>query len=385
MRSEEPVSILIPDGESHDLLFVANCLSQLTGITLYVMSSRKRIAMRFSRYIHHFSYHPRTADCTEWVGHINREMAKFPIDIIMPVSQFGFETLAEHADLLDARQKLVPLTSWNKFSIANNKAKLSRHLAEHSLPVPNSHVVEGNKPFDPDPVDIPLPWLLKPSENAAGGEGIVKCQTREDVAAFLLSEGNGKNYVIQEFIQGHDLGCNVLCDRGEILAYTIQKGFLWTRKPFSPQIGLEFIADENIYKNIAKLMRSLEWSGVANIDLIYDEAEGCAKILEINPRFWLTLDASAIAGVNFPYLYALYARGIQFKMPSCKLVRYLNMKGLVHSIGKNPMMLFRFNFIWNHTQFKFAVKDPLVITYHFLWRTKNVIANKLKLAKRESA
>lgn len=382
MRNSTPISILIPDGESHNLLFVTNCLSKVSGITLYVMSSKKRIPMRFSRYVHHFTYYPRTADNSEWVGGINKEVAKYPIDIIMPVSQFGFETLAEHAALIEKPQKLVPLTPWSKFSIANNKGKLASHLQEHHLPLPQSHILDGNKTLEFDKVDIPLPWLLKPVENAAGGEGIVKFDSRERVEAFLSSEGTGKSFLIQEFIKGHDLGCNVLCDRGKILAYTIQKGFLWTNKPYSPQIGLEFIADEKIYDTVAKLMQSLEWSGVANIDLIYDEAKGCAKILEINPRFWLTLDASAIAGVNFPYLYALFAKGIEFKRPAYTRVGYLNLKGLVKSIRMNPKMILRFKFIWNHTQFKFAVMDPMVITYHFLWRTRNVIGYKLGLLKR---
>ena len=49
-------------------------------------------------------------------------------------------------------------------------------------------------------------------------------------------------YLIEEYITGYDVGCNVLCDKGVILAHTIQKGNLFEQAPFSPQIGLDFFA-----------------------------------------------------------------------------------------------------------------------------------------------
>ena len=95
-----------------------------------------------------------------------------------------------------------------------------------------------------------------------------------------------------------------------------------------------------------KLMKSLNWSGVANIDMIYDQERDLVQILEINPRYWLTTDASAIAGVNFPYLYCLNALGINFEVPAYSELNYLNLQGLVKSVSKDPRLLFNFKFIW---------------------------------------
>jgi predicted ATP-grasp superfamily ATP-dependent carboligase len=53
---------------------------------------------------------------------------------------------------------------------------------------------------------------------------------------------------------------------------------------------------------IKKIMKSLDWSGVANIDCRYDEKEEIFKIIEINTRYWINVDASAIANVNLALL-----------------------------------------------------------------------------------
>ena len=47
-------------------------------------------------------------------------------------------------------------------------------------------------------------------------------------------------------------------------------------------------------------MQALKWSGIVNIDFIYDENDKQAKILEVNPRYWQSLLGSLFAGVNFP-------------------------------------------------------------------------------------
>src|SRR2546428_697479 len=52
-------------------------------------------------------------------------------------------------------------------------------------------------------------------------------------------------------------------------------------------------------------MQALKWSGIVNIDFIYDENDKQAKILEVNPRYWQSLLGSLFAGVNFPYLVSV--------------------------------------------------------------------------------
>jgi predicted ATP-grasp superfamily ATP-dependent carboligase len=214
--------------------------------------------------------------------------------------------------------------------------------------------------------------------NTGGGDGIHKINSKKELIKYIKTNKPINSILLQEFINGFDLGCNVLCSNGQIIAATIQKGNLYNNIPYSPQIGLQFIKEDKVMELAEKLMKSLNWSGVANIDMIYDRDNDQMQILEINPRFWLTIDASAIAGVNFPYLYCLQALGINFEIPAYTNLKYLNLKGLVKSVRKNPFFMFNFKFIWNNTPFKFAIKDPIPMIYHFIWRTKNVILRRIR-------
>ena len=71
---KQKISILIPDGESHILLYVVNCLSNIKGLQIYVMSNIKNNPMRYSRYIKGFSFYKKTDSNIDWINNINKEI-----------------------------------------------------------------------------------------------------------------------------------------------------------------------------------------------------------------------------------------------------------------------------------------------------------------------
>jgi predicted ATP-grasp superfamily ATP-dependent carboligase len=57
------------------------------------------------------------------------------------------------------------------------------------------------------------------------------------------------------------------------------------------------------------LLRALKWAGVAMVEWKIDPRDATAKLMEINPRFWGSLELAIRSGVNFPVLYAQAAAG----------------------------------------------------------------------------
>jgi biotin carboxylase len=51
-----------------------------------------------------------------------------------------------------------------------------------------------------------------------------------------------------------------------------------------------------------KLLKALNWYGVAMVEFKMDPRDGKLKFLEINPRFWGSLPLAIASGVDFPYL-----------------------------------------------------------------------------------
>lgn len=51
-----------------------------------------------------------------------------------------------------------------------------------------------------------------------------------------------------------------------------------------------------------KMLKELNWNGVAMIEFKIDSRDNIPKLLEINGRFWGSLQLAISSGVDFPYL-----------------------------------------------------------------------------------
>lgn len=371
------ISVLIPDGESHLLLYVVNCLSQEKDIDIYVMSSNKHNPMRYSRYINGFSYYVQTHSDLDWIEHINTEVEKHNIDLIMPIFETRIKTLIQLQSKIKEQDKIGLLPSLTDYKTAFNKNQLTKHLEGNKLPFAKSVTVTAFQDLEKiENLDFPV--IIKPIEGFGGGQGIFKFDTIRDLKKhFNKAEFKYEN-IIQEYIEGYDIDCSVLCRNGEILAHTIQKGNMMGANQFSPQFGLDFIYEEELYKVIKKIMKTLNWSGVAHIDMRYDNHTNQFKAIEVNTRFWVSVEASLLAGVNFPYLYCLSSLGQEFNKPEYECVKYLSLKGLIKKIKQEKLFVFNIKFMRNNTALKFIFTDPIPTAYKFIWRNKNILISRFR-------
>lgn len=372
-KTKKRFSVLIPDGERRHLESVVYCLSQISGIEIHVMSNKKDDPLRYSRFVSSYTVYPMTENEKQWMSYLNSELEKNNIDILLPVFEERIKTLIKYKKQLKNEKALVALPSLQSFDTANRKELLSRHLKLNNLQGPDSIYIAPGSYGQIKTSSLSFPLLAKPTEMTDSGKGIQLFRNRVELDYFFMQQTNGVSYLLQKFIDGYDLGCNVLCKNGHVLAYTIQKGNLWDNKsPYSPQIGLDFLYEEEVLSIVMKLMKSLNWSGVANVDMLYDEKNNEFHILEVNPRYWSTLDASLIAGVNFPYLQCLTAIGERFEIPSYANVGYLNLKGIMVRLKQDKTLLFKYSFLKKNTTLRYIIRDPMPMAYRLLRRVKKL-------------
>jgi hypothetical protein len=74
--------------------------------------------------------------------------------------------------------------------------------------------------------------------------------------------------------------------------------------PRSGGFGIEnMTTDQPELRELAiELLKAMHWHGPAQVEFKIDSRDGVAKLMEVNGRFWGTLDLSIQAGVNFPLL-----------------------------------------------------------------------------------
>jgi len=375
MKVEKNIySILIPDGECSSLQNVLYCVSHLKNIRLFVMSTKRNHHLRYSRHVYRYLYFPQKTHVADWIKDINQVVEECGIDVIMPIWDRGIKKLIEHKSLLQS-DKLIPLPSLDNFITASNKGLLAKHLDRVGITVPKTMPLSLEIIQKREQLTLAFPILAKPL-NSGNGRGILKFENQDALAKHFEFIGLKEEYILQEFKRGVDFSCNVLCYEGEILAYTIQKGTLWDSKPFTAQVGMDFVHHDPLNQMMKKLMKSLHWSGVANIDLLFDSEAEVFYVLEINPRFWNSLTASLMAGVNFPQLLIQLTIDKNIKPQVYKQFSYVNLHGLKQLYKKDKALLFKTGFIWNNTPLRYKIDDPIPIFYKFLRRVKQGIFGK---------
>jgi len=218
----------------------------------------------------------------------------------------------------------VPCTAVPSFAslrIALDKWDLARFLTAHALPHPATELLVRGQEALTRIAQLRFPLLLKP-RCGGNGLGIHRCENMRALEHCTRGADLWGKTLVQTEIPGYDIDCSVLCREGEVLAYTIQKGFTGMAD-FRPPGGIEFLEDERVIAVMRKLMAALRWSGVAHVDLRYDSLTDRINIIEVNPRFWGSVLGSLHAGVNFPYLACLEALGRSFAPPAFRACRYV--------------------------------------------------------------
>jgi predicted ATP-grasp superfamily ATP-dependent carboligase len=110
--------------------------------------------------------------------------------------------------------------------------------------------------------------------------------------------------LVQERIQGDGRGVFLLMWQGEVKAAFCHRRL--REKP--PWGGVSVLSeslapDTELIDRSAALLRGLEWSGPAMVEFKMDARDGQPKLMEVNGRFWGSLQLAIDAGIDFPLLY----------------------------------------------------------------------------------
>src|SRR5262249_43691566 len=159
-------------------------------------------------------------------------------------------------------------------------------------------VVTSGRPAPEGLSTLKFPALAKPPRDC-GGDGISWFANAEELTRFVSTRPDGEPWVVQTVCPGWDLSINALCRNGGIVAVTPQVVIEASAPPLGPAAGVEFCDYPPALKIAEKLLAELNWSGIASIDMRFDEHLGMPLILELNGRYWNSLLGSLNAGVNF--------------------------------------------------------------------------------------
>jgi predicted ATP-grasp superfamily ATP-dependent carboligase len=124
--------------------------------------------------------------------------------------------------------------------------------------------------------------------------------------------------LIQERLapEGKGIGVSLLMDRNEeCVAYFVHERLQQYPNTGGPSTDRQSVHNPELVGLSIKLLKSLSWTGVAMVEWKMDTSNNTPKLMEINPRFWGSLELAVRAGVDFPSLYAKAAVGETLGVP----------------------------------------------------------------------
>lgn len=227
-------------------------------------------------------------------------------DMIIPVANPCLESIIENEKEISpyCRIALPPKEIFYKGYNKENTIKLA---IENKIDCPKTFFIEHVEELYKYENQFEYPLVIKP-KISAGSRGMVICNSFDDlIKKYAQVTDQYGNILIQEYIpNGGELGVYTLFNKNsEPVAVTVQKRIRSYPINGGPSTCRESIKNEISHKVIEtafQFLRSINWVGVAMVEFRIDSRDGIPKLMEINPRFWGSLQLSILSGVDFPYL-----------------------------------------------------------------------------------
>jgi predicted ATP-grasp superfamily ATP-dependent carboligase len=317
------MNILVTDGQQRAALAITRSLGR-RGMRVWVGEEASGSLAASSRYCAREVIYPSPyKDPGEFERFLLRFVARKPVDVVLATSDVTTHIVSRNADLIRPHAAIA-VPPFDAFDCVTDKWSLLQRAVEQGIPIPVTHFVDGKAALAQYLPRIDYPVVVKPTRSrmltrTGWISGTAQYAADENTLVrlyrdtpYLASEPS----LIQERIIGSGLGVFVLCDRGRVVATFAHSrlreqppsggvSVLCESVPFDPELQDEAI----------RLLEPIGWHGVAMLEYKQNLRTGRPVLMEVNGRFWGSLQLAVDAGLDFPYLSCQLALGQRLNLP----------------------------------------------------------------------
>jgi predicted ATP-grasp superfamily ATP-dependent carboligase len=324
--------ILVLDGETRAALAIVRSLGKHK-IDVGVAAHHPGGIAQKSKYASTLFECPDPVDAPEmylkWVAEVVETWAP---RMILPITDASLTLCLRIEEVLRART-ILPTVDRNTLAEITDKGHLLRIAAELGIKTPRSHLLpplaERSEADQTIIEGFSYPAVLKPNTSVSDVHshfvkgGVHYPEDAEDVSAILYGDHDVEHekisFLLQERIEGVGIGVFALCNEGEPLTLFAHRRIL--EKP--PSGGRSVLSEsipltEAPVDEALALFRHFRMQGVAMAEF-KRTADGSHYLMEINPRFWGSLQLAIDSGRDFPAMLSkLYQIGQPFPEAALK-------------------------------------------------------------------
>jgi predicted ATP-grasp superfamily ATP-dependent carboligase len=311
------ISVFVTDGSERPALAIVRALGS-RGVTVIVGSDETVSLASSSRYCaRHVAYPSPYRDPAAFERFLLDFVAREPVDVLLPVSDVTTRIVCAHQDVI-RRNAAVAVPTLDAFERVCDKQVLLDLAVRNGVPIPRTICVERLAALPGVLKDVRYPAVIKPTRSRISSEGgwiraTVHYAESESALVRLYREVpylSSSPSLIQQRIVGPGLGVFMLFDCGRLVCEFGHRRL--REKP--PAGGVSVLrestpVDPCLREYAIRVFSGLGWHGVAMMEFKQDAQTGALYLMEVNGRFWGSLQLAIDAGLDFPWLVSQLALG----------------------------------------------------------------------------
>jgi len=263
----------------------------------------------------------------------NREPRAFVAAVAAMVAEHGFDLVLPMTDvttmlLVDKAASLAPArlgcASHLAYESLTDKSALVSRAQSLGMLVPKTIVARSPAEIAKAADTFGYPFVIKPGRSkymrgeslASTGVRVVHSAGELEQVVPTLSWLGEIPCLAQEFIPGHGAGVFCLMDGTKAVAWFAHRRI--REKP--PGGGVSVLSesaplDPTLQESARQLLTSVGWFGPAMVEYRIDP-QGKAYLMEVNGRFWGSLQLAIDSGIDFPWLLCQVLSGPDMRVPT---------------------------------------------------------------------
>jgi len=230
-------------------------------------------------------------------------------DVLLPMDDITTEILSHHKDEL-SQNTILPISDHQDIELAMDKSRLLKLAQEEGVPIPKTIFPRDLEEIKEIAEKLKYQVIIKhrKSRYYLNGKyisgGVNYAFSKEElVKKYEEMHLQIPFPLVQERIEGVGIGIFVLMNRSQLRAIFSHRRI--REKPPSGGVSVlceSIVVDERMKEYALKILKRLNWHGVAMIEFKVDSSDNTPKLMEVNGRFWGSLQLAISSGVDFPYL-----------------------------------------------------------------------------------
>jgi predicted ATP-grasp superfamily ATP-dependent carboligase len=256
---------------------------------------------------------PRT-EPDDFVGALAAAAKRLGADAVLPGTEAALLAVAGREDAFPASVRVgsAPETALRR---ATDKTALALLSLRAGMDVPHTRILDADGFGFTEAMTFPA--MVKPlrSELLTGGRlqrfeaDRVESQAELERALRVLPDGVG---LVQPYVEGRLISVNGVAFEGGLYGanqHVVHR--VWPDRCGQAVYAETIPMIPERERAVATFMKELRWSGVFNLQLI--EHDGRDYVIDLNPRFYVSLTLAVAAGLNLPAIWASLLLGLPFE------------------------------------------------------------------------